>query len=63
MRNHTATHLLHAELQKVLGPQARQAGSLVASDRLRFDFSYPESMTEEQIEYVAKNLIDALEKE
>ncbi len=56
MRNHTATHLLHAELQKVLGPQARQAGSLVAPERLRFDFSFPEAMTEEQIEHVEANV-------
>ena len=52
MRNHTATHLLHAELHAVLGEHARQAGSLVAPDRLRFDFTHPEGMTPEQIEQV-----------
>jgi alanyl-tRNA synthetase len=59
-RNHTATHLLHAELHKVLGEHARQAGSLVAPDRLRFDFTHPEGMTEAQLEQVEAGVNHAI---
>lgn len=53
-RMHTATHLLHAALHKVLGPNALQKGSNITAERLRFDFSWPDKMTPEQIAEVEK---------
>ena len=53
-RLHTATHLLHAALHKVLGPTANQKGSNITAERLRFDFTWPEKMTDEQIKEVER---------
>ena len=56
-RNHTATHLLHAALRLTLGKSVRQAGSLVAPDRLRFDFTYHRGMFQQEIE-ATENLVN-----
>ncbi len=60
MRNHTATHLLHAQLRAVLGSHVQQRGSLVAPDRLRFDFSHDAPITSEELTKLVDNINSAV---
>ena len=61
-RNHSSTHLLHEALRRVLGSHVRQAGSLVAPDRLRFDFTHVQAMTPDDVREVERLVNDQVRR-
>jgi len=63
VRYHTATHLLHSALRKVLGEQVQQKGSNITRERMRFDFLFPRAMTKEEIETVQNMVQQWIDRE
>lgn len=61
-RLHTATHLLHASLRKILGPEVKQAGSDITAKRLRFDFTFPRKLTTEEVKRAEDLVNEVIQK-